>query len=517
MRRSGLSSNASAPAKDVPHVRKEMHQEKQNGADLGEWEEPPLRAPAPSLEDYKGLERHGVLEHMAPLGQLPGQKVKARMRQYEPPRRTLNLKNGEARAVREELSTPEPPPPIVTKHLESRKESRPLISSSSKEREDGQSRAPARAMRITPVKASPTTPIFNGNPPAHTPIARARLGKIVDSAAKRSKDLGDPGLGLAIMRLYEESNHDHVLADLLDAVLSKNQTPQQITDFQVYIKAARKQLKHGDDRAKRSSLSKSESKSPGKSRRASVVRQLGTVQNSHNAPVLSNPPPPSHHSPSKVPPHLVLPSNMSSSKDGPPSKRVKRSGSASSTSSLSSISSDIEEFAPNDVDSTLTTAADCQISPKKSSQSHVQPGAGLKLGSFSTNRYYDPDRPHIGTYTQPPNETADEIASRKRGLQNSFKDYRVDSSNLRDPPSPARLRQPVATPPRIVAPSSQRTLRNGVVNRSRQYDDDEDSPLSSPEGLLLPPSMDSSRAGTPNRLGRPSKAVKSKAARIKMS
>ena len=47
---------------------------------LDRWVEPPLRPPAPSFEDTKGLERVGVLEHMAPLGQPPTQKLIQRLK-----------------------------------------------------------------------------------------------------------------------------------------------------------------------------------------------------------------------------------------------------------------------------------------------------------------------------------------------------------------------------------------------------------------------------------------------------
>ncbi|KAL9112614.1 MAG: hypothetical protein Q9227_003185 [Pyrenula ochraceoflavens] len=44
------------------------------------WEEPPPRPPAASYEDVPGLERHGVLEHMAPLGTVPNQKILQRLK-----------------------------------------------------------------------------------------------------------------------------------------------------------------------------------------------------------------------------------------------------------------------------------------------------------------------------------------------------------------------------------------------------------------------------------------------------
>ncbi|KKY20880.1 putative phd finger domain protein [Phaeomoniella chlamydospora] len=47
---------------------------------MDKWVEPPLRDPAPSFEDYKGLERHGVLAKMVPLGERPTPKLLQRLK-----------------------------------------------------------------------------------------------------------------------------------------------------------------------------------------------------------------------------------------------------------------------------------------------------------------------------------------------------------------------------------------------------------------------------------------------------
>jgi len=93
---------------------------------MDSWVEPPLRNPAPSFEDYKGLERHGVLEHMAPLGSLPTQKVKLRVK-AEAPKRLMQVKNDDPAAAKEGARTPEALPTVTTRRSESRKaEDRPL-------------------------------------------------------------------------------------------------------------------------------------------------------------------------------------------------------------------------------------------------------------------------------------------------------------------------------------------------------------------------------------------------------
>ncbi|KAF2457608.1 hypothetical protein BDY21DRAFT_29844 [Lineolata rhizophorae] len=76
-RQSRAASPPAATAKETPRTRGQLL--------LDEWIEPPLKPPAPSFEE-QGLERHGVLEHMEPLGMLPSDKLKMRLRS-EPSRR----------------------------------------------------------------------------------------------------------------------------------------------------------------------------------------------------------------------------------------------------------------------------------------------------------------------------------------------------------------------------------------------------------------------------------------------
>ena len=96
--------------------------EKKEKTFLDKWVEPPLRPPAPSFEDHRGLERHGVLEYMAPLGTLPSAKVKARIK-AEPPRRVTQVKNGDPPTLKDRPTTPEATsaPALGTRRSESRK------------------------------------------------------------------------------------------------------------------------------------------------------------------------------------------------------------------------------------------------------------------------------------------------------------------------------------------------------------------------------------------------------------
>lgn len=491
-------------------VKNELHAGIQTDSLLGEWVEPALRTPAPSFEDYKGLERHGVLEHMAPLGTLPGQKVKARVRQHETSRRAIHLKNGEARAAREEVNTPEPPPPVTVRRSEPRKLDPSFKMSSSRERDEDEDYDPRGITRTTPAKALSPMQASKRRPSTSRPASgNAKLKEVVEQAAKRSAEMGSPDLGLAIKRLYDESLQKQSLADLLNAVLSQKQTPEQVAEFQQYVKAARKQIRHGDNPGKRSSFTEAVSKSPAKNGRTSVTRQSGNLNDPPNAPRLRHLSSNSNMQTSRPQPNIMV-VNGSPSKGERPSKRVKRSASASSDSSLSSLDSAVEDFAPENVESTLSMNANNQPPSQM-----VTSSRGPRLGSFSTTKHYDPSKKAIATF-DPTNEADADHAARRRRLQQGFHDFVVNESGIRTGPS--SLKQPQTTPP--VSVLSQRThsrLRNGTVHRNTRYDDEAlDSPTSSQGDLLVPPPPGASRGGTPNQLGRPPKAVK-KAARIKMS
>ena len=517
LRRSRISSPSQSATQHNVHVKTEAHLGDLNGNMEEEWSEPPLRAPAPSFEDYKGLERHGVLEHMAPLGTLPGQKVKTRLKHHEPTRRIAHLKNGEVRGAREEVNTPEPAPPVGTRRSEPRKtEERLGKVSSSRETDQDTDYNPRGTAKTTTVRAASTQAATLGTSTSRTGVGQTRLQQIVESAIDRSRELGDPALGIALKQLYEESLRNSVVADLLEAVLSQKPTSQQTAEFQSYIKAARKQIRATDDSAKhiKHSASQSISRSPtAKSARVGVTRHSGTPKDRATAPGLNNHLPNSNNRPSKQKiTNMEL--NGTPSKEERPSKRIKRSKSASSDSSLSSLDSAVEDFPPA-IESSLSSGAN-PVTHQGSNQAKQKPTMGPRLGSFSTRPIDQSVRKPI---TQASHLTPEELtARRKEKLMQNYQDYVVGHSKVRADPNPTI--QPHSTPPFAVlsAEAQQSRLRNGVSQRNRRDEPEYlDSPTSSAYGeLLIPPPPGASRGATPSQLGRPSKAVR-KAARIKMS
>ena len=511
---------ASLPAEEDGKVLRERVAKK------GDWEEPPLRNPAPSFEDYKGLERHGVLEHMAPLGTLPNQKVRLRLKAHEPPRRLPQVRNGDVAVTREEANPSDPTPPVVTRRSEPRKmEDRPTRLHSSRERDEDDDYLPKGVSKTTPVKAIPSQPSLHGTPSSRTSAGQARLRQVVDSAVERANELGNPVLGLAVKKLFDESLHNRTLADLLDAVLSQKPTQRQAADFQGYIKVARKQIKAESDATNSSlgmeKISKSASKSPSKSVRTSVARHTGSAKDFSDATGTNDV---RNLTPSALKHRAQnMEGNGSVPKTDRPAKRRKRSKSASSGSSLSSLSSSMSQ----DLDSTMGTdqadTAKLHASVQPITDSKIQPLLGPKLHTFSTSKILNTSNKRPGaTLSNTLDESTEEVAAKRRKLSKTFDDYAVNDSGIRAAPVPKKQTQlPSFIPSLVTLRTQQPRLRNGTGQRARRDDyDDLQSPGSSAQSeLLIPPpagAQSSSRGVTPNHLGRPLKQVK-KAARIKMS
>lgn len=519
------SSRMSSPMDTIfkSHVaaEKEVRLLRDRDSKHGAWEEPQIRNPAPSFEDYKGLERHGVLEHMAPLGALPGQKVKLRLKTHEKPHRLSQARNDDVTVSKEESDLPEPTSPVATKKPESRKpEERQTRSHPSRERDEDEDYTPKVGSKTTPVKTTQVrAPLFPGTPSSRSVTGQARLRQVVDSAVERANELGNPELGLAVKRLYDESLSNRTLADLLDAVLGQRPTPRQAADFQGYIKAARKQIKAQKGIVRNSSrkISKSISKSPSKSARLSVPNQTGTMKRTSETTAVND-------SCLKAPllqqttPEFEGKGNGSATKEERSAKRRKRSATESSFSSLSSLSSMDEDFA-------LGTGADqastARVPPPVQPMSNITVQALLGPKTNASSAAKNSNSSNKRTISSALDDSAEEDNINRRKLQKTFDDYAVHDSGIRTAPV-AKKQTLLSFAPNLVAlRTQQQRLRNGTSLKGRKDDyEDLHSPASSaPSELLIPPpagAQSSSRAATPNHIGRPLKQIK-KAARIKMS
>ena len=517
MRSSRLASPMETSTRDTAAVKREVQKPREKQTSLGNWVEPPLRTPAPSFEDYKGLERQGVLEHMAPLGSFPNHKAKQRLKALNGPRRSSQLRNGSNAMTEDERATPEPTPPPNPRRFESRK-------SVSREKDKDQDYAPPAASRPASTKHAPAQ--TTQRPVVVRTFAREqRLRQIVDSAVKRAEELNNPYLGKAVQELFNRSYYDQAIADLLDAVLSQKPTPEQTAEFQAMVKLMRKEIKDAENESSLQSPNalsfnaNSSIKSPTKGTNSSAsLRGQPFPDTPGSNTNQADKSPSSKHRPKR------MDTNGTSSKAERPAKRMKRSYSnASSTSSLSSLTSGLSG---NSNRSPMPSSRKIPFNndvpgPTPPPDSKVS-GAGPKLLSFPINSRSKPAKKVAATSAGPVEASADELAAKRRQLQKTF-EYTVNDSSVRE--------TPVAKPPQqrrkshqISSPLPLRTqhtrLRNGVHRHELAEDYDVPSPASSYHGeLLAPPAAEGhilTRGTTPTQLGRPPKHVK-KAARIKMS
>ena len=485
------------------------------------WDEPEPRTPVASFEEHKGLERHGVLEHMAPLGHLPGQKLKAKMKyQEQAPRRATQGRNGDVKTIRDEEITDQIAAAPTSRHHDSRTADPTSKTRSSREKVEDSDYEP-KITRAAPAKPVPIQPAVNGTQTLQLVVPRSKLGDVVDKATKRSTELGKPDLGLAIKRLYEESAENTEVALLLDAVLTQKQTPEQVVEFQRYVKYARKQIRR-ERRGTRHSMSAASPVSP-RSVKTSASRHPGNLNEISHATEPSY----LHHSSTHKSPSKHHHNNMAVNgkliKEERPSKRMKRASSASSDSPLSSLGSGVEDFVPDRGNASQNETATNHLPLQHNIQTGSRPLAGPRLGSFSSSKQPDSlKRPSSVFALGAGDAPAQELAAKRRKLQQeqSFSDYHISESHMRR----ISLKQNAErkTPPRSSTPNSRQApsrLRNGTLQRNKRYNDDDDddalsTPPSSPGDLLVPPPF--GRGVTPTQLGRPPKAAR-KTARIKVS
>lgn len=530
MRSSRLSTPLSAPSRDAVSLRNEEPVTNSAAGPAPAWEEPPLRPPAPSFEDHRGGERGGTMEYFQPLGTFPSKRVQQRLKAYDPPRRSSNVRNGDraaARASTEDMSTPDPAPPPSSRRSRSRKvEDEVSRPPSTRVKNEDSEYKPNGLSVTTPSKAASSQSSQYGTPSSRASMGNGKLKEVVEFAVIKSNQNGDFSLGLAIRKLYNDSVEDPGLVALLHAVLGQKATPQQYTAFQTYMKRARKEAKaesksskHTDQTERPSSEAKS--MSPLHNLRNTTAKakdaadDAASSENFDSKDLASN-----TQSPSKADRNNTksFSSDTSSVNQRPPPTRAKRS---SSTSSLSSVASSLSSVDPNLAMKSKEdfAASHASLPPsaatKKGSRAKVS--AGPKIGTFNNSN----KRPLATIQLSKEDE---EFEAKKRKLTKTFPDYVVKDSNIRTSIPKAAEDQAARLPSPVVSqqPGQQASrLRNGAERSGAGEEfDDLDSPTTSVQSELLvppPPFAGSHHRGTtPTNLGRPPKGGK-KSARVKMS
>jgi hypothetical protein len=246
---------------------------------LDGWIEPSL-AGKPSFEDHGGAP-YGVLEHMQPLGEPPSTRVRARVK-GEGARKSLAGRSA-AGAALDAQDTPEgtpgpldssqamvdvmpPLPPIpmddeddddyapgkktkkkerIAKPRGSKRQSEsagPPAEGPSTGKGKGKSKKNAekvveKAVEIPVVDTTPNVVNFNR---IYNPM---KLKSVVEEAKKRACDAGKPDLADAVEEIYQQSLKNTRITELLEVILDQSATKEQTSEFQGYVRAAKKKLR----------------------------------------------------------------------------------------------------------------------------------------------------------------------------------------------------------------------------------------------------------------------------------
>ena len=406
-------------------------------------------------------------------------------------------------------------------------------STSSLEKKDGQEDISKGITNKSSPKVVTAPPSAYPEPSSRTSAGQKRLKQVVDAAVQRSIDLGNPVIGLAIKKLYEESLQDRTLADLLDGVLS-HPTPQQTVDFQAFIKVARKQIKAETASARHSS----QSTRPSSSRRTRVQKA------SSDAPKASSDVSPK----SKIAPNTdnlssllqdpVNTTEIISTKEGNPPKRGKPSRSISTSSSLSSLPSIDQELSPvakgdqAKVIRPIVKPSKVKPSPLAPNPNRV-PNLSHSWDMFLEPSVEDPtvkyptvedsavEDPTVKdpTVKDPDKEARELEEARKKYTKKDFSHIIIQESNVRDEPHPSKQNQVFPAKPKPAFTLTQPRPPTSASRKRKQDDEDSIHSATSSHGeLLIPPppgARATSRRTTPDPSGRPTKRLK--AARVKMS
>jgi len=454
---------------------------------LDKWVEPPVRAPVPSFEDSKGLERVGVLELIQPLGVPPSQKLlqKLKLNYARPSPRGTPTQNEEVvtavvaeaekldhlvSPVESEMAAEHPPPPVPPPPPPSFEPV--VISSPPRGRPAKKDIAEMSLINLTPspVKStfSSATPVSPKPHSIQEHLRQDRLRNHVDHAVRIAEQKGEADLVPGLRKLRHDAPLNAELWNVLEAVVQQTPSDAQFKVFKRYIKSGIKQHNKASQTPTspfRSSAAFHETSSPHPPRALSkpvpVLSPSSSAPASTHAPTFTSPfrikpPTPGHHeapsreampvSPSTVTVKMTpVDGGAESPLRSSSSPTRKRSRSVSSSSSLSSAQSMPEEFGP-----ALQAESQMERSfrPTGQRQAANRGPAGNKLRSAATNNH--PTRHALSDFSttikfaskrfkksrDEPELDAAELSRRKREYAaDSFYDY----NNFDHPESSERL------------------------------------------------------------------------------
>ncbi|KAH0355658.1 hypothetical protein KCU83_g1886, partial [Aureobasidium melanogenum] len=491
----------------------------QNGS-TEDWIEPPLASPIPSFEEHGGGP-YGVLEDMQALGSRPSAKVRGRVKPDAPKKSALGKSFANSMATASNQGTPEATPapmealpeqPLVIVDDErdddytprpSKKPAKARLSRSAantvKSTASPKPTTPSVAASETPAPSSVPTPIASATPNA-PPTASAKrpsqglpkfeevarhlelfdkaiplpstpqqlhLHSIVKAAVRKSIEVGNKYLGLAIQEVFLQSFSKPELVHLLQGILDQTSTPQEILVFREHINQAKKRIKAKELKNKEVA---SEAKQVSSLAPEMIPHPSIETQAVPRKPKISLKPP-------KKSTQSVA--NSAQTPSLPPPTTKPRTSSVSSSSSLSSLTSIEEEMPPlNPSQLSASAAASATLAAPPETNGSVK-RSSMEAGNDENDRKFQ--------------------AKKQKFEQKVNRDAPTVESHVRpDLPATSNAHQNLIVPPvqLIANGASSKDISNGAVSPLT----DVSSPLSS-----------ASRNNTPKRASMPAKVTKKKA------
>jgi len=488
---------------------KEKPREKSGNGTLDGWVEPTV-ATKPSFEDHGGVP-YGVLEGMQPLGEPPSARARARAK-GEGARKSM-LGRSAAGAGLEAQETPEgtpgpqnsmpaepelPPPPPIVIDDENDDDYAPATKKSKKKERVSKPRAPKRSSEPAESAAGPSTARpkkraekINTNKIYNT----SKLKAVVEEAKRRAYDADKADLANAVHEIWLESLKDKRLTELLEAVLMQNATDEQMEEFQVYVKKAKRRLRQAKEAGGNQPAAPANSSSSTAASKSLPVRS--PAKPSPQAPAVATDS--KSALPSTEPVELPKPKPKISLKVTSPHKSGDRSrpksGHRNSASPVKAKTEDVEDL--SDLSELTELSEDDEqmdLDTPEIGSDAVGPANGVngiktkdhaaERGSLIV-RKRNLKRSSADADLEETEEDR-ELAAKKQRLSASVaRDYDYTESSMRnsldDQARPARgaaVRSGGLVPPKITLPLN--GAGNGSARTSRAISADAESPLSSP-------------------------------------
>jgi hypothetical protein len=246
---------------------------------MDKWVEPPLPAPRPSFAEA-GIERHGVVQNMAPLGTRPSVKVMkaaARPEVMDGMGRTPQLKKPAASSVStpsEPVMTPEPPTIPARRNSESAAKieevpSTPQTPHTPQDQTSPQKSLPRSstvppqhmgqgvfALQQSPIPlvtnmarpVPPPAPIVVPSQPALGPDGLPIINfdltdKVVEAAVQEAVDFGRWPTAYALRTLYDDHRTNPRIVRLIEAIYNNRATEENKIEFRSIMKHKKKEGK----------------------------------------------------------------------------------------------------------------------------------------------------------------------------------------------------------------------------------------------------------------------------------